>query len=71
MNMAVDGVLSPEQFGRLLSLLREDGYRLVGPTVREGAIGELRGGRRHVLLRVHGDRALGGPWIRSGADGAD
>ena len=43
--MAVDGVLSPEQFGRLLSLLREDGYRLVGPTVREGAIvyGEIEG----------------------------
>ena len=45
MSMAGQGVLSVERFGRLLSLLREDGYCLVGPTVREAAIvyGELEG----------------------------
>lgn len=31
-------VLDAEGFGRLLLLLREDGFQLVGPTVRDGAI---------------------------------
>jgi hypothetical protein len=30
--------LSRERFARLLELLREDGYQLVGPTVRDGAV---------------------------------
>jgi len=30
--------ISRERFARLLEVLREDGYRLVGPTVRDGAI---------------------------------
>ncbi|HSN30582.1 MAG TPA: hypothetical protein VLT45_30055, partial [Kofleriaceae bacterium] len=30
--------ISRERFARLLELLREDGYRLLGPTVRDGAI---------------------------------
>jgi len=30
--------LSVEQFGSLLSTIREDGYQLVGPTLRDGAI---------------------------------
>ncbi len=31
-------MLSPERFGALLLALREEGYQLVGPTVRDGAI---------------------------------
>jgi hypothetical protein len=37
--------LSPESFGALLGSLRDDGYRVLGPRVREGAIvyGEVSG----------------------------
>ena len=30
--------MSPELFGALLQALRDEGYQLVGPTVRDGAI---------------------------------
>ncbi len=66
--------ISREQLARLLELLRDDGYRLVGPTVRDGAIvyatitgiadlpegiGETQE-RGTYRLRTRGDRALFG-----------
>jgi len=45
MDVGEYAVMSREQLASLLALLREDGFRLVGPTVREGAIvyGEIAG----------------------------
>ena len=66
--------ISRDRFARLLEILREDGYRLVGPTVRDGAIvhdtisgaGDLPEGfgesqeRGTYRLESRGDRALFG-----------
>ena len=66
--------ISIDRFARMLELLREDGYRLVGPIVRDGAIvhdvitgiddlpqgvGEVQE-RGTYQLRTRGDRALFG-----------
>jgi sulfhydrogenase subunit beta (sulfur reductase) len=67
-------MISRDGFARLLDLLRDEGYRLVGPTVRDGAIvhetitgiGDLPEGfgedqeRGSYRLRSRGDRALFG-----------
>ncbi len=36
--MAAPGVIAPSDLGSLIALLRDEGYRVVGPTVRDGVV---------------------------------
>jgi sulfhydrogenase subunit beta (sulfur reductase) len=59
--MTERAVLSPEQFGALLQAVRDAGYQLVGPTVRDGAI---------VCAEISGIADLPAGWTDTQAPGS-